>query len=93
MFETKEVLQPCYAVGGLRQGDPMSAFLFILAMEGLNSMIRKASENGWIKGFPANVNMGNTMEITNLRYADDSLAFCEAEVTQIRHLRAILTIF
>ncbi|XP_049391429.1 uncharacterized protein LOC125855766 [Solanum stenotomum] len=54
---------------GLRQGDPMSLFLFILAMEGLNFMIRRARENGWIRGF------------------------CEAEVTQIRHLRSILTIF
>ncbi|WMV45909.1 hypothetical protein MTR67_039294, partial [Solanum verrucosum] len=78
---------------GLRQGDPMSPFLFILAMEGLNFMIRRARENGWIRGFCANRNMGNAMEISDLLYADDSLVFCEAEVTQIRHLRAILTIF
>ncbi|WMV55675.1 hypothetical protein MTR67_049060 [Solanum verrucosum] len=78
---------------GLRQGDPMSPFLFILAMEGLNFMIRRARENGWIRGFCANRTMGNAMEISHLLYADDSLVFCEAEVTQIRHLRAILTIF
>ncbi|WMV36832.1 hypothetical protein MTR67_030217 [Solanum verrucosum] len=78
---------------GLRQGDPLSPFLFILAIKGLNSMIRRASENGWIRGFPANANRGNTMEITHLLYEDDSLVFCEAEVMQIRHLRAILTIF
>lgn len=78
---------------GLRQGDPLSPFLFILVMEGLNSMIRKASENGWIKGFPANANRENNVEITHLLYTDDSLVFCEVEVTQIRHLWAILTIF
>lgn len=33
------------------------------------------------------------MEISHLLYADDSFVFCEAEVDQIRHLRAILTIF
>ncbi|WMV32487.1 hypothetical protein MTR67_025872 [Solanum verrucosum] len=37
--------------------------------------------------------MGNALEISHLLYADDSLVFGEAEVTQIRHLRAILTIF
>ncbi|XP_055800464.1 uncharacterized protein LOC129869922 [Solanum dulcamara] len=62
-------------------------------MEGLNFMIRLARENRWIRGFCANRNMGNAMEISHLLYADDSLVFCEAEVTQIRHLRAILTIF
>uniref|UniRef100_A0A0V0GN90 Putative ovule protein n=1 Tax=Solanum chacoense TaxID=4108 RepID=A0A0V0GN90_SOLCH len=71
----------------------MSPFLFILAMEGLNYMIRNATENGWIRGFCANRNMGNALEISHLLYADDSLVFFEAEVPQIRHLRAILTIF
>ena len=71
----------------------MSPFLFILAMEGLNFMIRKDRENGWIRGFCANINMKNAMEISHLLYADDFLVFCDAEVTQIRHMRAILTIF
>ncbi|WMV52976.1 hypothetical protein MTR67_046361 [Solanum verrucosum] len=78
---------------GLRQGDPMSPFLFLLAMEGLNYMVRKANELGWIRGFGAYTNRANNMEITHLLYADDSLVFCGAEVSQIRHLRAILTIF
>jgi len=31
--------------------------------------------------------------VSHLFYADDALIFCEAETSQIRHLRAILTIF
>jgi len=71
----------------------MSPFLFLLAMEGLNYMVRKANEMGWIRGFGAHTNRANNMEVTHLLYADDSLVFCGAEVSQIRHLRAILTIF
>lgn len=78
---------------GPRQGDSMSRLLFILATEGLNFMIRKASENGWIQGFCANINRGDAMEISCLLYADDSLGFCGTKVNQIRNLRATLTIF
>ncbi|OIT05958.1 plant ubx domain-containing protein 1 [Nicotiana attenuata] len=36
---------------GLRQGDPLSPFLFIIAMEGLNDMLKAAQTNDWIRGF------------------------------------------
>ncbi|WMV42981.1 hypothetical protein MTR67_036366 [Solanum verrucosum] len=38
---------------GLRQGDPLSPFLFIIAIESLNDMLKIAQENSWLKGFKA----------------------------------------
>jgi len=63
----------------LRQGDPKSPFLFLIAMEGLNHMFRKAKTNEWVRGFSALAGRGEELEITHLFYANDALIFCEAE--------------
>ncbi|GJY31543.1 RNA-directed DNA polymerase, eukaryota, reverse transcriptase zinc-binding domain protein [Tanacetum coccineum] len=59
---------------GLRQGDPMSPFLFILAMEGLHALTSKAEASGLFKG--ASVGCNN-MYISHLKYADDVFFFGE----------------
>ncbi|WMV55515.1 hypothetical protein MTR67_048900 [Solanum verrucosum] len=60
----------------------MSPFLFLLAMRGLNHMLKIAKTNGWIKDFSAQSGRENQLEITHLVYADDALIFCEAERTR-----------
>lgn len=53
---------------GLRQGDPLSPFLFILAMEGFNVTLVRVQSANTLKG--ARV---SGMEISNLLYADDAV--------------------
>ena len=61
---------------GLRQGYPLSHFLFLIVMEGLNSMIKTAKLRGWLSGFEVDRNGGNNMEVTtHLQYADDTPLF------------------
>ncbi|XP_071695221.1 uncharacterized protein [Rutidosis leptorrhynchoides] len=55
---------------GVRQGDPLSPFLFILAAEGLNIMAKSAIDNGLFNG----LKVGNDeITISHLQYADDTI--------------------
>jgi len=78
---------------GLRQGDPLSPFLFLLAMEGLNNMIKSAKVRGWLRGFEVSRPEVDNVEITHLQYADDTLIVCDADEGQLKMLRVILVLF
>lgn len=74
---------------GLKQGDLLSPFLFIIVSEVLNRMIRK-TKMGFISGF--HVGDGD-VTISNLQFADDTMVFCDADVRQLGYLRCILRCF
>ncbi|WMV13963.1 hypothetical protein MTR67_007348 [Solanum verrucosum] len=78
---------------GLRQGDPLSPFLFLITMEGLNNMIKAANLRGWLRGFDVAREGTERLEVTHLQYADDTLIFCDAEEEQLKYLRVILVLF
>nr|GEY88882.1 putative RNA-directed DNA polymerase, eukaryota, reverse transcriptase zinc-binding domain protein [Tanacetum cinerariifolium] len=75
---------------GLRQGDPLSPFLFILAMEGLHSLMCKAKELGLFKG--ANIGRDN-IKVSHLMYADDVLFFGEWSRSNVQNLISIIQCF
>ncbi|KAA3487748.1 reverse transcriptase [Gossypium australe] len=72
---------------GLRQGDPLSPFLFLICSEGLSSLMRLAKEEGLIKGARAS---RRGPEISHLLFADDCILFGEATDKGARILRDIL---
>jgi hypothetical protein len=72
---------------GLKQGDPLAPFLFLLVVEGFSGVMRKAVEDNTFKGF----SMGRSpVTISHLQYADDTLCIGEASVDNLWTLKAIL---
>ncbi|XP_038704727.1 uncharacterized protein LOC120000673 [Tripterygium wilfordii] len=72
---------------GIRQGDPLSPFLFNLAAEGLHQLLEKAEMSGLIKGIAVRK---NGLRISHLQYADDTLIFLQAKEKYIQVAKRIL---
>ena len=75
---------------GLRQGDPLSPYLFLLCSEGLNRMLQKASANDSIRGFSL---CKRGPKISHLFFADDSLLFCRATLSDLQVIQNILSLY
>jgi hypothetical protein len=72
---------------GLRQGDPISPYLFILCAEALSAMVEKANVEGSLTGVPTSK---KGPSVSHLFFADDSLLFCKSTLTQWSALSSIL---
>jgi hypothetical protein len=69
---------------GLKQGDPLAPFLFLLVAEGLEGLMKKAVELNRFK-------VGNRgVVVSHLQYADDTLCLGEATLENLWTLKAIL---
>ena len=72
---------------GLRQGDPLSPYMFILCVEGLSNLISRAEMNGGLSSMP--ITRGGT-KISHLFFMDDSLLFCKANLFEWIKFQEIL---
>ncbi|KAF5447955.1 hypothetical protein F2P56_033465 [Juglans regia] len=75
---------------GIRQGDPLSPYLFILCAEVLSSLLNHAEFSRAISGVPIARGM---IHINHLLFADDSLLFCKANSLEWSRLLFVLSLY
>ena len=72
---------------GLRQGDPLSPYLFLFVADGLSKVLQQESEQGYIQGLQV---CRRAPEISHLLFADDSLLFFRAQTDQAMRIKSAL---
>lgn len=75
---------------GIRQGDPISPYLFLICVEALSALLQKAEWKGIITGVPTSL---QGPRLSNLFFADDSIIFCKANSVEWRRIMKILGIY
>ena len=71
---------------GLRQGCPLSPYLFITCAEAFSSLLLQAEQQKRIHG----LSFGRDLRISYLLFADDSLIFSRASTADCQNLKKIL---
>ena len=76
---------------GLRQGDPLSPFLFLLAAEGFNVVVNVVVDANLFIGY--GVGSLSEVRLTHLQFADNTLLLGEKSWLNVRTMRAVLLLF
>ncbi|KAL0406460.1 UNVERIFIED_CONTAM: putative mitochondrial protein [Sesamum latifolium] len=75
---------------GLRQGDPLSPYLFLFCTESFSSLLQHAESVGNIRGVSI---CHQAPTISHLLFADDTLIFCQASHESSSNIRNILNTY
>jgi hypothetical protein len=74
---------------GLRQGDSLFAFLFVIVMEALGMMISAAVSRGLFSG----LSVGTPSNISHLLFANDTLLLCGVDPNHLCNLWSSFLLF
>ena len=75
---------------GLRQGDPLSSYMFLLCAIRLQGLLHKAESDGAIRGVSI---CRNGPRVSHIFFADDSVLFCRAKQTECQVILDILATY
>lgn len=83
----ESVIGPIVPKKGLRQGDPLSPYLFLLCVEGLSNDIDAASTSGAIHGCKI---CSSAPVVSHLLFADDSYLFFQGTAEEAINVKNLL---
>ena len=78
---------------GLRQGDPLSPYLFVIGMKTLSCLLNRTTDGNYLFGTKMADGRGEELVISHLLYVDDTLLFCKADNDELKFISWILMWF
>ena len=75
---------------GIRQGDPISPYLFLLAAEGLSCLLKSRIQSSNLRGITV---AASAPMVSHLLFADDSLLFFKANRESADQVKDVLHIY
>jgi hypothetical protein len=78
---------------GIREGDSLSPFLFVIVMVSLSRMMEATENIGLVARVSKGARNNSGLSVSHLLFVDDTLIFCGPNEDQLRNLRCLFVCF